>query len=224
MRVTFGKNDNLVSANCLLDTGSGRTYLSGKVLEPLGPLESIGLDCELKLTTILGDCDREVMLETSFGSHCPLSLPVLVHEDIDISVHIEDLDSLLDEFQRFKCPLAGRFDRGTSFIPIHGIIGLDFIQHLGILQLVPCLSGQAFSTLTGLVPFGEVKEFLCLGHSLDKNPECLAFNSVLESTAEVNPSHLCFVLGAHMRTPLSDFSLTVMCKGGWRCSVWSHWV
>ena len=208
--VTFGKDNNLVSANCLLDTGSGQTYLSGKVLERLGPLESIELDCELKLTTILGDCDRhfrEVMLETSVGSHCLLSLPVLVHEDIDISVCIEDLDSLLDEFQHLKCSLAGRFDRGTSFIPVHGIIGLDFIQHLGTLQLVLCLSGQAFSTPTGLVPFGEVKHFLCLEYFLDKNPECLAFNSVLESTAEVNPSHLCFVLesGSTYEDPISNF-------------------
>lgn len=64
-----------------------------------------------------------------------------VDNSIDLSVHIDELDSILDEFKHIKCSIAGRFDRGTNFIPVNGIIGLDLIQHLGPLQLVPCLQG-----------------------------------------------------------------------------------
>lgn len=68
---------------------------------------------------------------------------------------------------------------------------LYLIQYLGLLQLVPCLQGWAFSATTGLVPFGEVGRFLSPRHSQDEDH---AFDSVMESTVKVKTSHLCFVL------------------------------
>lgn len=45
-----------------------------------------------------------------------------------------------------------------------------------------------------LVPLGEATRFHSPGHTQDENRECLAFYSMLASTAEVKTSHLCFVL------------------------------
>lgn len=120
--------------------------------------------------------------------------------NIELSVDIDELDSLFDEF-----PLAGRFDRDTNFIPI--IIGLDLIQYLGPLQLVPLLHGLAFSVPTRLDPFGEVNKLHSPGPCQDENRECLAFDSVLTSTAEVKTSHLFFVLESRNTylDPLKDF-------------------
>lgn len=64
--------------NCLLYTGSVWSYLSSEVLMPLGTLESVGLDCDFSLSTILGDCDKcfkTIFLETDVGLYCSLSLP-----------------------------------------------------------------------------------------------------------------------------------------------------
>lgn len=69
---------------------------------------------------------KEILLNINVGSSCPLTLPVLVNNNIDLSLYIDELDSLLDEFQHSNCSFTGRFDRGTNFIPINGIIGLDF--------------------------------------------------------------------------------------------------
>lgn len=110
------------------------------------------------------------------------------------SLRIKKLDLLFNEFQRIECPLDVRFDRGNNFVPVYEIMGLNLIQHLRRLQLVLCLQGWAFSAPTELVPFGEVGQFLSRGHSQNDDREYLAFNSVLESTAPVKPSHLFFVL------------------------------
>lgn len=75
--VTFRKNNKQVTVNCLLNTGSCRTYLSSERLKPLGRSATIGRDCEINLATILGECSRkftEVVLEANVVSHCPISL------------------------------------------------------------------------------------------------------------------------------------------------------
>lgn len=170
----------------MLDTGSGRTYLSCGVLKSLGRLESVGLDCEFSLSTLLGDRNKrfkKIVLEKDAGFDCSLSLPVLLDRTIDLSVRIKKLNFLLDKFQRIERPLAVRFDRGISFIPFKGIMGFDLI--LGRLQLMPCLQGCAFSAPKWFVSFGEMGQFLSPGYSQDEDHEYLAFNCLLEHTAAV---------------------------------------
>lgn len=54
--VTFDRNGRTVSINCLLDTESARTYLFGEVL--LSLCCSFSLDCDQKLSTLRGECER----------------------------------------------------------------------------------------------------------------------------------------------------------------------
>ena len=78
--VTFCSEEKTVSVNCLLYTGSGRASLSADVIQTLGPMDSIGIDCQLKLSTLLGEYDRnfrEVVLEISwsFGRASRFGIP-----------------------------------------------------------------------------------------------------------------------------------------------------
>lgn len=69
--VTFGWEGRTVSVNCLLDTGSGWIYLSEDVLQSLGPIDSVRLNCYLRLTTLVGECDqrfKEVVLDVDLRS------------------------------------------------------------------------------------------------------------------------------------------------------------
>lgn len=61
-----------------------------EVLKPLGSLESIGVDCDLSLFTLLGRFKES--LETLVGFECPLSPPVLVDKNIDFSVRLKGLN------------------------------------------------------------------------------------------------------------------------------------
>ena len=56
--VTFIRGKKSVAVNCLLDTGSGRSYLSAEVLRGLGSIETIGINCQIRLSTLLGECDE----------------------------------------------------------------------------------------------------------------------------------------------------------------------
>lgn len=139
-----------------LGTGRDRTCLSGEVLFLLGCLESFSLDCDLRLSTLLGERERqfkEVILETGLGTGHVWPFPVLVDEAVDLSIRVFHLDSLLDNFQRANYSLAGRFAQGYSLVSIKGIIGLDLVRYFGPLQLLPCFQGWAFSVPARLVPF-----------------------------------------------------------------------
>lgn len=58
--VVFGRERRTVSVNCLLNTSSGRTYLSGDVAQSLALINSVGLDCYLRLTTLLGSVTKDL--------------------------------------------------------------------------------------------------------------------------------------------------------------------
>ena len=161
LRVTFRSSLN-ITVNCLIDTGSSRTFLSGKVLRHLECIDSHGLDCNLRLSTILGECEkrfREVTLGADLGTGNIQPIQVLVDDDLDLSINVPHLGSLLDKLQDANYPLAGKFDRNSDHVPIMGIIGLDLFHYLRPFQLVPCLKGWAFPTPAGLVPFGKVETF-----------------------------------------------------------------
>ena len=194
--VTFFRGKKSVAVNCLLDTGSGRSYLSAEVLRVWGSIETIGMNCQIRLSTLLGECDqtfKEMALGIDLGCGNPVTSHVLVAESIDLSVRLTNLEPLLNAFLDAKCSLAGKFETGSDFIPIKGIIGLDLLHQLGPCQLVPCLKGWAFTTPAGVVPFGAVESFF----SNDQTPHevaHLSFNSVMTQTTKVKSSHLCFVL------------------------------
>ena len=191
--VTFIRGKKSVAVNCLLDTGSRRSYLSAEVLRGLGSIETIGMNCQIRLSTLLGECDqtfKEVALEIDLGCGNPVTSHVLVAESIDLSVRLTNLEPLLNAFQDAKCSLAGKFE---TLYQSRVLSVWTSLHQLGPCQHVPCLKGWAFSTSAGVVPFGAVESFF----SEDQTPHevaHLSFNSVMTQTPQVKSSHLCFVL------------------------------
>ena len=190
-------------------TGSGRSYLSAEVLRGWGSIETIGMNCQIRLSNLLGECDqtfKEVAQEIDLGCGKPVTSHVLVAESIDLSVRLTNLEPLLNSFLDAKCSLAGKFETGSDFIPIKGIIGLDLLHQLGPSQLVPCLKGWAFSTPAGVVPFRAVESFFSKDQTLHEVAH-LSFNSVMTQTPKVKSSHLCFVLESQPSylNPLAEF-------------------
>lgn len=51
--VNFTREMESVAVNCLLDTGSGCLYLSANVLQDLGLIETIDMDCQIRFSTLL---------------------------------------------------------------------------------------------------------------------------------------------------------------------------
>ena len=74
--MTFIRAKKSVAVNCLLDTGSGRSYLSAEVLRGWGSIETIGMNCQIRISTLLGECDqtfKEVALEIDLGCEKPVT-------------------------------------------------------------------------------------------------------------------------------------------------------
>ena len=196
LSVTFSCREKTVSVNCLLDTGSGRSYLSADVLWGLCSIETIGVNFQLKQSTFLGECHRgftEVVLGIDLGLGKTVTSPVLVADVMDLSVRLPNLESLLRGFRGANCSLAGRFKTGSDLIPIKGIIGLNLIQHLNSLKLIPCFKGWTLSVPSGQVPFGAVDSFFPEDMPLYEATH-LSFKSVMKRTPQVDAFHLCFVL------------------------------
>ena len=130
--------------NCILDTGSGRTYLSGDILHSLSSLGSDGLDCHLKLTTLLGECEREfreVVLDVDLGSGHAGHFPVLVANTLDLSLRLKNWHLLLEEFKRTGWHrfgvYRGNYGTGSSATFRSLAIGALFA---GSVILCPCWS------------------------------------------------------------------------------------
>lgn len=81
--------------------------------------------------------------------------------------------------------------------------------------LPPCWQNSApgtpltddFSARVSIFGFNKACQFLSPGYSQNENHEYLAFDYMMESTAPIKLSHLCFVLesGSMYEDPLSDF-------------------
>lgn len=85
------------------------------------------LPASFKLSTLLGECDRrfrEVVLEVDLGSgHAQ-------HPSVLLTDTLTNFNHRLDFFKKAVCFLAGRFNSGSDFVSINGIIGLDLICYM----------------------------------------------------------------------------------------------
>ncbi|CAE1330246.1 unnamed protein product [Acanthosepion pharaonis] len=158
----FFNGEKMVSVNCLLDTGSGRSYLSADVLRDLGSVETVGVSCRLRLFTLLGECDRnftEVVLGVDLGSGEALASSVLVTDAMDLSVRLAHLETLLGAFRAADYNLAGQFEARSDLVLIKGHYWIGPYSSIDYIEVGPLSEGWAFSVPSGLVSFGTVDSF-----------------------------------------------------------------
>ena len=165
----YGIDKRSRRVRCLLDSGSQRSYLSKDIVEYLKG--DIGISTsKYEVNTFLGSAEREFgecLLKVSVPGHGKDYVHILAASDFDIELNVTQLDTAVQNIVKEGFCLAepSLADEGEQ-VPILGLAGVDLIQRFPEFALTSCMSGAAFSTSLGLIPFGNILNFLYPGQAI----------------------------------------------------------
>ena len=156
INLSIGNNETTV--RCLVDTGSQRSYISGSVADRLK--YNSQNKTEFMVNTFLDKSFRtfsETSLSLSYGNEDPIIVPFLVDKKFDLSFSVDGLAAAHYNIAR-QYNLSEKLE--DDHVLVEGVLGTDIIQHLGKMEIVPCLGGIALKFSNGIVPIGNVDNFL----------------------------------------------------------------
>ena len=131
--------------NCLLDTGSQKSYFSKRVAEKLKCKKHSLNPGDYEESTFLGTRKKrleEVVLSIQVDKDRTFHLPVLVDEDFDINLNIDHFGEVKKNLNNLKHKLAFT-DNGSNHVRVHGLIGVDIIQFMDM-KLIKCIAAKLF--------------------------------------------------------------------------------
>ena len=157
-----GHNGRSQCFNFLFDTASQRSYLSNHAFNSLGCNPKLASDVEYDVRTFLGSSKKllkEVNVDVFTHPHRHYGVLLLVDQQFDISLKVHGLSQAVSNIKSRGFRLAAKYEGGDS-VTIHGLVGVIIIQFIKPNQIINCLNGSAFATSQGIMPFGNVNQFL----------------------------------------------------------------
>ena len=158
-----GHNGDNCHFNFLFDTGSQRSYLSNSALELLNCNNKLIATVEYEVKTFLGSAKKtlkQLNLDVFYGRHKYHSRLMLVDDDFDISFNVKGLRNAISNIESKGCNLAALYSKDSDDIQVHGLLGVDVIQHLKPMRMIDVLNGSAWELPCGIIPFGNIQNFL----------------------------------------------------------------
>ena len=157
------KGDKVVHARFLIDTGSQRTYVSGKVLDKLNFPSDLKVT-RYKVNTFLERGVKhfaEVSLNLGFlDQKGDLLVPMLVDEGFNLSFEVPSLSAAINNLRLNHKLADSSFDSLSDLVQLDGILGVDVIQCFRDFQLSFVGKGSIFCYNDAIIPFGNVEHFL----------------------------------------------------------------
>ena len=162
MAVTAKCGARAVTFNCLVDTGSQRSYVSPEISKNLNldprEYDSIPYD----VSTFLGakrKSFRELSLEVNVADK-NLCLPFLMDDAFDLNFSVDNFSLAIANIKQLGFKLAANLDPNTDHIKVHGLIGVDFLQFMSKCEVIKIMNGIAWRIPQGVIPFGDTRHFL----------------------------------------------------------------
>ena len=149
------------NVNCLLDTGSQRSYFSKGVAEKLKCKKHSFTPGDYEVSTFLVTRKNrleEVVLSIQVDKDRTFHLPVLVDEVFDINLKIDPFGEVKKNLNNLKHVLAFT-DNDSDQVRVHGLIGVDIIQFMDM-KMIKCMNEKAWEFPTGIAPLGNSHNFL----------------------------------------------------------------
>ena len=174
-----GHNGQTCKFNFLLDTASQRSYLSQHALSKLGCNSKLISDVEFEVKTFLGSKRKnlkEVNLDVFVEPQRHYGLLMLVDDQFDISFNVPGLSLALENLKTLGHELAADFNN-KDLVSVHGLIGVDVVQHLKQVQMIKCMNGSVIGTSSGIAPIGDIRKFLYPNQISSLKPFEVAYNN-----------------------------------------------
>ena len=123
-----------------------------------------------------------MLLEIRLSKHKTIQSTFLVESELDLHFLVPGLDVALHniETQGFLLLDPNLQSIDTDRVQgLRALFGVDIIQHLKDLNVVDCLYGSVFEFDQGIVPFGNINNFLEIDQVLQvvENSKCLKTNA-----------------------------------------------
>ena len=186
------------SFNCLLDTGSQRSYFSEKILNKL-KIDTINLNnVSYNVKTFVSSQVKnlkEIMLNVKVAGNNFLPLPILIDNSFEISFNITDLNKALMNFREKNIKLAAKYEHSDE-ISVNGLIGCDYIQFIQPFEQISLMNGSALKLPCGICPFGNIIHFLKKNQISPIKPQdnFLNYNSIISKYASCTNTQINYVL------------------------------
>lgn len=194
------KGNMTYPARFLIDTGSQRSYVSGKVLEGIKfPSDRKSIRYNVNSFVHRGTKDlSEVSLLFSFPRNINMQMPVLVDESFSLQFRIYGLKDAVNNIKAQNKLADVAFDNQSQDVILDGILGIDLIQCLTF-TTVPCMKGFAFDIGGSIVPFGNVEHFLT-------RPQVVSMRNEMDSLSLEQQACVNFFLDPKLRysDPIAD--------------------
>ena len=120
--------------------------------------------------------------------------------DFNIQLHVSQLNVAISNIVQEGYTLAEpSLAANGENIPIQGLVGVDILQFIPKLQITKCMLGFAWITPLGLVPFGNVINFLYPVTPISSNDQAspsprLEYKVVIPIENHMTATHVNFVL------------------------------
>ena len=126
-------------------------------------------------------------MEVSLPGYDKDHVHILAASNFNVKLNVSQLDTAVHNIVKEGYHLAepSRADDGEQ-VPILGLAGVDIIQHFPEFALASCMLGAAFSTSLGLIPFGNILNFLHPGQAIPVQQQ-----QARAERADVNNSSYC---------------------------------
>ena len=150
--------------NCILDTGSQRSYFSSNITFYLKLSKGQRKEVRLPLNTYTSRSTQNfqfVELKISFSDGKETTRPVLVDKEFNIPYQFQHLRSIEKNLKQRNSKIAFTFTRHKNKIKISGLIGVDLIERMDNLRIIDCMRVK-----TGVAPL----ETAIIFYSTNKNP------------------------------------------------------
>ncbi len=150
---------------CLVDTGSQRSYFSKSSVDFVVGHRKYLNSVDYEVRTFLGSKSKnlvEFCLDVVMPSGQRMLLPALLDDNFNIEFKVPCLDLAVKNIHKagFNLNDNSLVNSGKESVKLDGLLGVDFIQFFGKIKMIKCLNGTAFETDKGIIPFGNIDQFL----------------------------------------------------------------
>ena len=106
-------------------------------------------------------------MEVSLPGYGKDHVHILAASNFNVKLNVSQLDTAVHNIVKecYHLAEASLADNGEQ-VPILGLAGVDIIQCFPEFAVTSCMLGAAFSTSLGLIPFGNIFNFLHLGQAI----------------------------------------------------------
>ena len=183
--------------NFLFDTASQRSYLSQHAFSKLGCMPQLVSNVEFDVRTFLGSSKKElkeVNLDVYTGQFKHYAVLMLIDNQFDINFKVKGLGQAVTNMTNRGHKLAAEYEGDT--VTVHGLIGVDIIQYLKPARMVSCFNGSAWELEQGIIPFGNVNNFLYPNqrHKVSSNSQVNNFVDILKQQKQCPSTFVNFVM------------------------------